>query len=279
MLLRFLVATGSALLLAATAVHAQTQPLEDRWTFSVTPYLWLPNMNGTFKYSTPSGATASPEVEITPNDYLSNLQAVFPVAGSAQKGRWGVFTDILYLGFDSQESAVKAVNFGPGRLPISASVSQSTSSELKALEWTLAGSYSLLEKHHGALDVIGGLRYMGLETTTNWNVSATITAPGGGTTFAQSGSISERADLWDGIIGLRGRIPFGESAWALSYYGDIGAGTESSTTYQWLLGINYDFKWGGLILAYRELDYDQSSDELVQNLKFGGPALGVTFRF
>ncbi len=51
------------------------------------------------------------------------------------------------------------------------------------------------------------------------------------------------------------------------------------TTYQWLLGINYAFRWGGLILAYRELCYDQNGDGLLQNMRFSGPAFGVAFPF
>ena len=80
-------------------------------------------------------------------------------------------------------------------------------------------------------------------------------------------------------MGLRGRIRLGESNWSFSYYGDIGAGTESSSTYQWLVGINYDWHWGGVALVYRELQYDQGGDRLVQDLRFSGPALGISFRF
>ena len=48
---------------------------------------------------------------------------------------------------------------------------------------------------------------------------------------------------------------------------------------QGMLGIDYSFKWGGVMLAYRNLYYDQKDDKLLQDLRFTGPALGVTFRF
>ena len=46
-----------------------------------------------------------------------------------------------------------------------------------------------------------------------------------------------------------------------------------------MLGIAYSFKWGEVTLAYRNLYYDQKDDKLLQDLRFDGPALGVTFRF
>ena len=35
----------------------------------------------------------------------------------------------------------------------------------------------------------------------------------------------------------------------------------------------------GVTLAYRHLYYDQKDDKLIQDMRFSGPALGVTFRF
>ena len=248
--------------------------------FTVTPYLWLPNVNGALNYGVPAGASSSPEINVGADSYLSDLQAALLIAGTASKGRWTIGTDIMYLSFDSEQSQVKGVNFASiGRNPVSSSVQAGTDSDLKALVWTVAGSYSLLQKHPGALDLVGGVRYFGLDASTDWNLTTTVTGPGGSHTFPRSGSISERVDLWDGIVGLRGRIRLGESNWSVSYYGDIGAGTESSSTYQWLIGINYDWRWGGLVLAYRELQYDQGGDRLVQDIRFSGPALGIQFRF
>jgi hypothetical protein len=266
--------------LPPASAQSQGEPAADRWNFSITPYLWLPNVNGALNYTIPSGGTASPDVNVGADSYFSNLEAALLLSGVASKGRWAIGTDIIYLKFGSEESQVKSVNFvSVGRDPVQSSLDAGTSSELEGLVWTLAGSYSLLEKHPGALDVVGGIRYFGLEASTDWNLTATITGPGGSHTFPRSGSIDQSVDLWDGIVGLRGRIRLGESNWSVSYYGDIGAGTESSSTYQWLVGINYDWRWGGVVLAYRELQYDQGGDRLVQDLRFSGPALGVQFRF
>ena len=46
-----------------------------------------------------------------------------------------------------------------------------------------------------------------------------------------------------------------------------------------MIGVAYSFKWGEVTLAYRNLYFDQGGDKLLQDLRFDGPELGVTFRF
>jgi hypothetical protein len=270
-------------LLAAMAVaifsapaHAQAVAPANQWTFSITPYLWLPNINGTLKYSVPPGTGGSPDVETGPNNYLENLQAVIMLSGEARNDRWSVFTDIIYLAFADEKSSVKSVNFG-GNL-VSSSVNVATSSSLRGTLWTLGTGYAVQTSQAWTLDIFGGLRYFSLQASTNWQLDVAITGPGGGQTFPRTGNISEGADLWDGIVGVRGRVLLGSSHWSIPYYLDIGTGS-SSLTWQGLLGVAYAFKWGGVTLAYRDLYYDQKDDKFVQNFRFSGPALGVTIRF
>jgi hypothetical protein len=268
----------TAIFAAIFPAQAQAQsdaPPADQWKFSITPYLWLPNINGTLKYSVPPG-TGSPEIETGPNDYLQNLKAVIMISGEVRKDRWSVFTDLIYLELADEESSVKSVDFG-GSLA-SSSLNLSTSSTLRGTAWTLGAGYDVQTGPAVTLDVFGGLRYFELAASTDWQLAGVITGPGGGQTFPRTGGISEKVVLWDGIVGVRGRVPLGGSHWSIPYYLDLGAGS-SQLTWQWLLGIDYSFKWGGVTLAYRDLYYDQKDDKLLQNLRFSGPALGVTFRF
>ena len=270
-----LLAAMTAMIFTAPA-QAQSVAPADQWKFSITPYLWLPNVNGTLKYSIPPGAGGSPEVEAGPNDYLQNLQAVIMLSGEVRKDRWSVFTDVIYLAFSDEESSVKSVNFG-GNL-VSSSLNLATSSSLRGTAWTLGAGYAVQTGQPVKLDVFGGLRYFSLQASTSWQLEGVINGPGPGQTFPRTGGISAGADLWDGIIGVRGRVPLGISRWSIPYYLDIGTGS-SQLTYQWMLGIAYSFKWGEVTLAYRDLYYDQTDDKLVQDLRFDGPALGATFRF
>ena len=264
------------ILLAALLLNSAPAQAED-WKFSLTPYLWLPNVNGTLKYSVPPGASSAPGVDTGPNHYLENLQAALMLAGEARSGLWSVFTDVIYLDFADQKSAVKSVNFG-GQA-IGTSLDANTSTSLRGVAWTLGGGYTLVRAQRAALDLIGGLRYFGVKTSAHWQLTGTVTGPQGGSqVFPQTGSISQRADLWDAIVGVRGRVQLGEGSWILPYYLDIGAGS-SAWTSQGAAGIGYAFKWGEVVGVYRYLAYDQEDDRLFQDFRFAGPAIGATFRF
>ena len=160
---------GMVLLAAITATiftapaQAQSTAPTNQWTFSITPYLWLPNINGTLKYSIPQGASGSPDVETGPNDYLQNLQAVIMLSGEARSDRWSVFTDIIYLAFSDEDSSVKSVDFG-GNF-VNSSVNVATSSSLRGTAWTLGTGYAVQTSQAWTLDVFGGLRYFSLQAS------------------------------------------------------------------------------------------------------------------
>jgi len=263
-----------AVLLALCALSSKAQA-EENWSFSLTPYLWLPNVNGTLKYAVPPGGGARPEVDTGPNDYLENLSFALMLAGEARKGRWSMFTDLIYLDVDSEESTVRTVNFGGDR--IDTNLNSSTRSSLTGVAWTLGAGYAALQDPKHRLDVLAGVRYFGLKVTSDWHLSAALSGPNGAV-FAQSGSISQREDLWDVIVGVRGRLKLGESSWFVPYYLDAGTGS-SSLTAQALAGIGYAFKWGEIVATYRTVYYDLDEDELLQDIRFAGPAIGATFRF
>lgn len=246
------------------------------WTFAITPYLWLPNVDGTLKYSVPPGAGGAPEVGVGPNNYLENLSAALMLSGEARRGRWSILSDLIYLNFEKEGSSVRSVDFGGSAVSTSANLS--TRSSLKGVQWTLAGGYTVRQSTRATLDVLGGLRYLGIEAKTDWELAAAVSGPGPGQTFPSSGNASRREDIWDAIIGMRGRVSLGESEWFMPYYLDVGTGS-SRLTWQGLVGIGYRFKWGDALLAYRHLAYDQSDDKLFQDFRFSGPALGGSFRF
>src|SRR5262245_33561475 len=262
-------------LLAAAGLNG-TAFAEEGWKFSITPYIWLPNINGTLKYATPPGGGARPEVDTGPNNYLENLSFALMLAGEARKGKWSLFTDLIYLDFDKEDSTVKAVNFGGDR--VSTSLNTSTRSSLTGVAWTLGAGYNVVQDPKHSLDLLGGARYFGLKVSSDWQLGGTVSGPNS-QTFAAQGSISQREDIWDVIVGLRGRFKFGEGgAWFVPYYLDFGAGT-SKLTAQSLLGVGYAFKWGELVGTYRYVLYDMKDDGLLQDIRFAGPAIGATFRF
>jgi hypothetical protein len=251
----------------------------DEWQFEVTPYLWAPNIDGTLNYDIPSGSSASPGVTVGPADYLEHLEMAGMITAGVRKGKWSVFTDFIYLDFGVDNSSVNSVQFtGPSsRVSLGTALDTGTSTSLEGLEWTLAGGYGLLETEKASLDAFGGFRYFDVEFKTDWNLSASVSSPVGGLTFNRSGSISQGEELWDVIVGARGRINLGNRNWYLPYYLDIGTGS-SDFTWQGVLGLAYAFESIDIKLVYRHLYYDTSC-KLIDDMRFSGPAFGATFKF
>ena len=245
------------------------------WTFAVRPYLWVPAINGTLKYDIPPGGGGGANVDLS-----YNLSFAFLVTAEARRGDWSVITDLVYLDVGADDSPVKSVSFtGPGgRVEISAGADLGTETRLSGVLWNLGGAYTVARGGHSSLDVLAGLRYLTLEAETDWQLSGTVTGPGAGQSFARTGNVSQREDLWDGIVGVRGLVGLGSGKWAIPYYVDVGTGS-STLTAQAAAGIAYRFSWIDLQLMYRYLYYDMKSDNMLQNVSFYGPAFGVNFRF
>lgn len=260
---------ASAMALPAAGACA-VDPLSDAWQFSLTPYLWLPNFNGTLKYQTPPGTGGRPEVEAGPNDYLSNLDFVLMLSGEARKGEWGLLGDYIYLDFSSEESTVKSVS-GPGG-SVQVPVDAGTKTGLSGVAWQFAGFYNAVNTPSTSMDALAGMRYFRIKASVAWQLAGSLGL------FPQSGSYSEEEELVDAIVGIRGKVRPGGGKWYVPYYLDIGTGS-SSLTWQALTGIGYSMGWGDIQLSYRHLFYDQGSDKLVQDFSFSGPAIGASFKF
>ncbi|NJD25371.1 MAG: hypothetical protein FIB06_08175 [Betaproteobacteria bacterium] len=262
---------------------AQATP-GDGWSFSVMPYLWLPAVNGDLNYAKPGAGGSSPNVSVDAEKILDALDFAGMLSGIVQKGRWLVATDLIYLKLSGDQSQVKSFDVNPGSGPINVStsaVSAGANVKLDGTVWSLAGGYALVMDPKAKLNVLAGFRYLGLEAKTDWNLSATVTGTGplgNSVTVGRTGTIRQKENIWTAIVGLQGRVHFGDSPWFANGYVDVGSGS-SAFTWQGVAGIGYAFKWGDVLLDYRYLYYSQDSDKLVDNLSFGGPALGLNFRF
>ena len=280
-----LVAVLAGLALLAP-LGAAAQPDAPPWKFSLMPYLWVPSVDGKLNYGPPPSGGGSANINIDTSTLLDNLDFAFMINGEARKGRWLVATDVIYLDFGHMDSSVRSVTFdlGPrGRIDVGAGENSGTQSKLKGWLWTAVGGYAAIQDPRANLDVIGGFRYLSLDATTNWQLSAnvTVTDPVGvaTATFQRQGSVSKSDTLWAGIVGAKGRAKLGASDWFVNYYADVG-GWSDLFTWQGAAGIGYAFRWGDVLLDYRYLYYSQSGqDKLIDNISFGGFALGVNFRF
>jgi hypothetical protein len=273
-----------ALLLSPLGAQAQTTADPGGWKFSVMPYLWLPTVDGKFNFGPPPPGSGSAQVKLDAGNYLDSLDMAVMLSGAARKDRWVIGTDLMYLHFSDTKSKVESVDLNPGSGPVNvatSSLNAGASADLKGTVWTMVGGYAVIQEPKANLDVFGGFRYMGLDVKSDWQLTANVTGTGplGNTAiFGRSGSSEKKEDIWAGIVGARGRFNFGESDWFANAYVDVGGGS-SAFTWQGAAGVGYAFNWGDVLLDYRYLYYSQDNDKLIDNLSFGGLALGANFRF
>jgi hypothetical protein len=168
----------------------------------------------------------------------------------------------VYCDFSKASSKVTTV----------APVNAGTTTGLTGSMVSLLGSHALTRSSRSSFDLLAGVRYTHVAATLDWSLAA------GTGTGARTGSAESNTDLWDGVIGVRGRFVPASSAWFVPAYLDIGAGT-SKFTWQGMLGVGYAFGWGDLLAVYRHLAFEEDDGPGLQHLSFSGPALGATFRF
>jgi hypothetical protein len=187
-------------------------------------------------------------------------------------------TDFIYLDLGGSSSKLRDVNFGGGgNAGVGANLDRGTESSLSGSLWTLMGGYTVLQGDWGHADIVGGFRLFSLNAETNIRLAGDVTAPGGSASLNRNAKLSDSATLFDGIIGMRGRLVIDKGFYA-PYAFDIGTGS-STLTWQASAGLGYQFNWGGVALGYRHLSYEQSSKNLVQDLSFSGPFLALNFTF
>jgi hypothetical protein len=245
------------------------------WTFALEPYIWAAGVDGTVKYEIPPDNEGAADVGLA----IEDLTFAFMLTGEARKGDWAIMADMVYLDMQNDGSEVKSVRFaGPGgEVEVAVDADVGTSTTLTGLEWQLAGSYTLARGSSSSLEALAGVRYLTLEAGTAWQISGDVVGPGPGQSFDRSGDVSQRVELWNGIVGVRGALGLG-GRWSLPFYADVGAGG-STATWQAVAGVKYAFGWGDLHFAYRYLLYDMKADKLLQDVAFSGAGVGVRFTF
>jgi hypothetical protein len=253
-------------LLSPPAVRAQGT--SDQWEWRASLYGWLPDINGKTQF--PSGGSG-PDISIDASQLLSNLDFTLQGALQVRKGRWGAFTDVIYL----NEGANKLINEGSliGGSPLPPGVALDLNLDLRSVVWTVAGVYQILDTSNSSTDFLFGTRLLDIDQTLNWR----LTGDYGEIPLQPAGSANSSLTNWDFVVGLKGRIGLGsEMRWFLPYYFDMGTG-DSQFTFELMGGVGYGFRWGEIVGVWRYLDYDFESGDAVQSMTFDGPAIGVVF--
>ena len=263
---------AAALLQPATGA---AQPAQGPWQLRASIYGYFPSVSGNSSFPTNGGSGGGGStIDLDNDNFIDSIDGFFMGALEAHNGRWGLYTDFMYLSLEGSKQNTRDFSIGGGA--ISGGTSANLGLGLKGKIWTLAGEYRVASDPTLVMDVLGGFRMFQLKPSLRWDISGSI----GALPPAQSTGTYEREDTnWDGIIGLKGRYAFGANRnWVLPFYADVGAG-DSKLTWQAAAGIGYAFSWGELSALWRYLSYEMKAGQPANNLKFNGPMVGATFVF
>ena len=264
-------ATGALLPAPATAQSTPYPSAGEKWQFAATIYGYLPSIGG--KLSVPVDS-ASTGLSVSADQIIDSLKMTFMGTLDAHNGRWGAFTDVLYLDVGGNKSQTRDFAVGGSGLP--ASTTADVNLDLKGTVWTIAGEYRVISDPAMKMDILAGARYFGIKPTLGWSIQGDlgpIPEPG------RSGSKEIDETVWDGIVGVKGAYAFGaDRRWSVPFYFDIGTG-QSDLTWQAAAGVAYSYHWGDLVAMWRYVDYNFKSDKNLQDMNFNGPMFGATFRW
>jgi hypothetical protein len=260
-------------LLPSSAAGQAPQPGAEsgKWQFTATVYGWLPGIDGKVNFPDDKGST---DIHVPFHNILDHLKMTFMGTLDAHNGRWGMFTDVLYMDVGGVKSQTHDLPIGNTRIPATSTADLSI--DVKALVWTVAGEYRVASDPAWTVDLLGGARLMQMKPTLGYSITdnlGPIAIPG------PSGSKQVNEKIWNGIVGVKGRYAFGQkNAWFLPFYLDVGTG-DSKLTWQGAGGVGYAYHWGEVVALYRYLDYTNKSGKPIADINMGGPMLGVVFHW
>ena len=263
-------AAAAALVAAPTAALAQSATTQaSGWKTAVSIYGWFPSFGGQTTFP-----TVGNPIQVDSDTIIDNLKFTFMGTLDVHNGRWGAFTDVVYMDVGGGKSDTRDFAVGGGTVP--GGITADLNLDLKAWVWTLAGEYRLAASPAMTMDLLVGARMLDLTETLNYSLYGNV----GGINIPGRGRDIEVSETnWDAIVGVKGRMALGASReWIVPYYLDVGTG-DSDLTWQGAIGLGYAFRWGDVVAMYRYLDYDFKSGKKVEELTASGPMVGVTFRW
>jgi hypothetical protein len=224
---------------------------DDAWHIGLTLYLWFAGAHGTM-------GTSRREVDFhaSAGDLLSNARFGVMGAVAAQRGRYILFSDLLWvrLGADKQRELPFA------GLP-------ELSADFKAYELIVnpEAGYRVLDGKRFKLDGLLGLRY--------WHVGSKVefTPSPAGLNFSQSKN-------WvDPLMGVRIEVPLSPKVLATAR-GDVGSWGAAQLDYQILGTLSYKLKPKlTLGVGYRYLFVNYRPQNFVYQTAMSGAVVGMTY--
>lgn len=221
------------------------------WTFSGSLYAWLPGMSASTQ--TQFGTLNS---DVSGSDALSDLDMAFMGIFEAQRGKWGLIGDLLYVDMSASKDTPFGLKFSDAE------------TDVKTTAFSGYVTYRVYEDAKVAVDLGGGFRAFGVDLDLTLN-------PGD-----DPGESSSASKTWvDPLIAGRAIVPINEK-WFATAFADFGGTGSDDMTWQALASVGYriDARWSAQF-AYRYMDIEKPIGGNDTSIELYGPLIGVTARF
>jgi opacity protein-like surface antigen len=237
----------TGLFLATAQADDSTQ--DRAWKQSAVIYLLAPTIRGTSGIGPVDG-----DVDIDPKSVFDSLEGAFLGVYAAEKGRWGVLADVIYMDLGAKLKGDREIL--SGKL------------NNKQFNLALAATYRLSEQWQ----VLGGGMY------TDLSLKLDVRRP--------NETVRRRtSESWiDPVVGARFATPLGEK-WAfgsMALIGGFGVGSDLLWSLNASFSYSFSDRWH-LMLGYRYIDFDYEDGAGRDRFRFDvvehGPAAGMRFDF
>ena len=217
------------------------------WEFVVAPYFIAAGMDGDIQI-----ANITVPVDVSFSSLLENLELGGMIHFEAQKDRWALLGDFIFMGLGSS---------GPFQ-----NISSSIDVDQYLGEFGVAYRFG---EHGKSISLLGGGRYISLATDIH---------------VGNQFSVSKNIDWVDPWIGTRVDWSISEKISLIGRldFGGFGIGSDMTVNAAAMFG--YQLKENmALYLGYRvtAIDYDQGSgrEAFIYDVTMGGILMGASFRF
>ncbi|MGH6999670.1 MAG: hypothetical protein ACREEO_15850, partial [Phenylobacterium sp.] len=194
-----------AAVLATAAVPLAAQAQDD-WRIAVTPYIWVAFPQGDVTaIAQRGGGGGGLDEDVKANFDDVGLSGAFTGSVDVGYGRFGVLADLTYYEITADK------DIALGRLP-----DVEGELEVAGTKGLIVGYWRAYETESSQVDLLGGAHYLGIDTDVS------VRAPNRSATF------SAEEDLWDPVIGVRGKTRLSEhfGLIGLATYGGFGVSSD-----------------------------------------------------
>lgn len=246
------------------ALLAATPATASDWAWSVTPYAWFSDVGADVSINDKDFVDSKTDV----SDILDDTDFLLMLRVEAQKGKHGVFGDLLFLDLGDDDRRV------PLSGPAGGTLVAKTDLETTILD--IGGIYNPRGDGTG-FALLYGMRILDVDQEIDARID-----------FGPVSSPSRRFDasgtLYDGLLGVRYVSGFADR-WLFNARADVSTGG-SELTWSALAGFGWTYGEGGrnaLLFGYRyfkvELDEADANAEIETRLDLTGPYLAAKFGF